>query len=442
VLQQFPLASNPLTSSCASFAPRIHIKKQDVNGRDEPGHDDGEVVPHERKCSENPFQQGRILMSRGQNMMFGLAFAATAATLVPANSIRAQTPQGEAIKIGAVVSLTGPGAGLGQPERNGMLLAEKEINDKGGVKGRSIKVLIEDDGSKPDNAKSKAEQLIFDEKVVTIIGASLTASTGAVSAITHAEGMAELALTGLGPKIELSYKSLYHLLPPQELNARAMLEYTTKALHAKKIGVLHDTGYGQAVTNWLNTLQAQYGVEFVAAEKFEVGATDTSAQAAKVRAANPEVVFIIATSPVPFRNARQVRISQPIVSAIGSSSYDYVRGMGEFADDIVFPEFVVGEDPTPHQVEFVKNYQQAYNALPKNYEAAGWDAVHIAAKALDTAGPNAKREEITTAVRGPYPGVLAAYNFAADDMTGIQLSSYVYSKLVKGTFTRLPFVAE
>jgi branched-chain amino acid transport system substrate-binding protein len=381
-------------------------------------------------------------MSRGQDVFLGIACAAAVATLFSASPIRAQTAQGEPIKIGAVVSLTGPGAGLGQPERNGMLLAEKDVNDKGGVKGRPLKVLVEDDGSKADNAKNKAEQLIFDEKVVTILGPSLTASTGAVSAMTNSEGMAELAFTGLGPKIELSYNSLYHLLPPQELNARAMLEYATKALNSKKIGVLHDTGYGQVVTNSLNALKAQYGVEFVAVEKFEVGATDTSAQAAKVRAADPDVVFIIATSPVPFRNARQVRISQPIVSAIGSSSYDYVRGMGEFADDVVFPEFVVGEDPLPHQVEFVKRYRQTYNSLPKNYEAAGWDAVHIVAKAVETAGANAKHEEIAKAIRGPYAGVFAGYNFAAADMTGIQLSSYVYSKLVKGAFTRLPFVAK
>jgi branched-chain amino acid transport system substrate-binding protein len=137
---------------------------------------------------------------------------------------------------------------------------------------------------------------------ILILGPSLTAEVpGAVSAMTNGEGMAELAFTGLGPKIELSYNSLYHLLPPQELNARAMLEYATKALNSKKIGVLHDTGYGQVVTNSLNALKAQYGVEFVAVEKFEVGATDTSAQAAKVRAADPDVVFIIATSPVPFQ---------------------------------------------------------------------------------------------------------------------------------------------
>src|SRR5580700_7439857 len=371
----------------------------------------------------------------------GCACVTAIATLL-AGPPSVQAQQGEPIKIGAVVALTGPGAGLGQPERNGMLLAEKVINEKGGIKGRPIKILIEDDGSKPDNAKSKAERLIFDEKVLVLLGPSLTASTGAVSAITNAEGMAELACTGLGPKIELTYKTLYHLLPPQVLNARAMLEYTTKVLKAKKLGVLHDTGYGQVVMNSLHGLTGEYGVEFVSVEKFEVGATDTSAQAAKVRAADPDVVFIIATSPVPFRNARQVRISQPIVSAIGSSSYDYVRGMGEFADDVVFPEFVVGEDPLPHQVAFVEKYRQTYNSLPKNYEAAGWDAVHIIAKAVETAGANAKHEEIARAIRGPYAGVFAAYNFAADDMTGIQLSSYVYSKLVKGAFARLPFVAK
>ncbi|MFO1284959.1 MAG: ABC transporter substrate-binding protein [Burkholderiales bacterium] len=348
----------------------------------------------------------------------------------------------EPIKIGAVISLTGPGAGLGQPERNGILLAEKLINERGGVRGRPIKLLIEDDGSKADLAKSKAENLVFNEKVKVLIGGSLTASTGAIGAITHAEGLPQIALTGLGPQIELTYKSVFHLLPPQSLNAKAMLEYTTKALKMKKVGALHDSGYGQLVMNNLQTLAPQYGVEFVAAEKFEVGATDVSTQAAKVRAAQPEVVFVIATSPVPFRNARQVKIAQPIVSAIGSSSYDYVRGMGEFADDIVFPEFVVGEDPVPAQAEFVERYKAAYNAVPKNYEAAGYDAVNLIARALQKVGPDASKEAIAGALREPYRGALAGYNLGADDMTGIELSSYVYSKLVKGKFTRLPFTTK
>ncbi len=354
----------------------------------------------------------------------------------------AQTPSGEPIKIGAVFSLTGPGAGLGQAERSGAQLAEKLINEKGGIKGRPLKVLVEDDGSKADIAKSKAETLIFNDKVKAIVGPSLTASTGAIAAITNAQQLPQLCITGLGPPIEQTYKSLYHLMPPQTLNAKAMLEYTTKALKMKKVGVLHDSGYGQLVANALQAQAAAYGIEFVSIEKFEVGATDVSTQAAKVRAANPEVLFVIATNPVPFRNARQMRIEQPIVSAIGSSAYQYVNGMGEFGHDIVFPEFVVAEDPLPNQTEFVSVYKKTYNALPKNYEAAAFDAVQAIARALEKTGPDATPEALAKALREPYKGVLANYNFGAQDMTGIELSSYVYSKLMNGKFTRLPFKAQ
>ena len=257
--------------------------------------------------------------------------------------VAAQQPAGAPIKVGAVLSLTGPGAGLGGPERNGILLAEKRINERGGIRGRPLQIIIEDDGSKPDIAKSKAEALIHGENVVALLGPSLTASTGAVATVTNAMQMPQLCMTGLGPAIESTYKSVFHMLPPQVLNARAMLEYIAKGLKAKKLGVLHDSGYGQLVLTNIQNLNKEYGIEIVAAEKFEVGATDVSTQAAKVRAAEPDVVGVIATSPVPFRNARQVRITQPIVSAVGSSSYEYVRGMGEFADDITFAEFIVAE---------------------------------------------------------------------------------------------------
>jgi branched-chain amino acid transport system substrate-binding protein len=346
------------------------------------------------------------------------------------------------IKVGAVLSLTGPGAGLGLAERKGMQLAERLINEQGGIKGRPLRLLIEDDGSKADIAKSKAENLVFNEKVKAILGPSLTASTGAVAAITNGQQLPQFAMTGLGPAIELTYKSVFHMLPPQSLNARAMLEYATKGLGAKRLGVLHDSGYGQLVTSALKEQAESYAVEFVAIEKFEVGATDVSTQAAKVRAAKPDALLIVATSPIPFRNARQMRLDQPIVSAIGSSAYQYVKGMGEFAHDIVFPEFMVGEDPLPHQAEFVRQYKLAFNELPKNYDAAGWDAMHALARALEKVGPDAAPDVLAKALREPYKGVLASYNFGAADMTGIELSSYVYSKLVNGKFTRLRFKAQ
>ena len=362
-----------------------------------------------------------------------------AAALVGLSAVAAQAQtSGEPVKIGAIVSATGAGAGLGVPERNGLLLAEKDINAKGGVKGRPIKIIIEDDASNPDTALSKANDLIFGQKVVALLGPSLTASTVAVGGVTHANKIPQIAFTGIGPAVERERKCVAHVLPPQRLNAQALLEYA-KSIKATKVGVLHDAGYGNVVMAELKPLADKYGVKLVAVEKFEIGATDTTTQAAKVKAARPEAVFIIATSATPFRNVKQIQITQPVIAAIGSSSYEYVNAMGPAADNIAIPEFVVGEDPLPHQKAFVDLYKQTYNSTPKNYEAAAWDAAYIIAQAIAKAGPDAGGEKLCEALRGPYSGVLANYDFSADDMTGIPLSSFVYSKLVGGKYTRTPF---
>ena len=88
------------------------------------------------------------------------------------------------IKFGAVVSVTGVGAGLGVNERYGLPLAEKTINAKGGLKGRSIRIIIEDDTSNPDAAVTKVNDLIFNQKVVTVFGGSLLGPAVAIGGIT------------------------------------------------------------------------------------------------------------------------------------------------------------------------------------------------------------------------------------------------------------------
>ena len=365
-----------------------------------------------------------------------------AAALVGWAALAAPTAQaqtsGEPIKVGAIVSVTGAGAGLGGPERAGLLLAEKDINAKGGINGRPLKIIVEDDASNPDTALSKANDLVFNQKVVALLGPSLTASTVAVGGVTHANKIPQIAFTGIGPAVERERKCVAHVLPPQKLNAQALLEYA-KNIKATKIGVLHDAGYGNVVLAELKPMADKYGVKLVAIEKFEIGATDTTTQAAKVKAAQPEAIFIIATSATPFRNIKQIQATQPIIAAIGSSSYDYVNAMGPAADNIVIPEFVVGEDPLPHQKAFVELFKQTYNTTPKNYEAAAWDAAHIIAAAIRKAGPDAGGEKICAAMKTPYSGVLASYDFSADDMTGIPVGSYIYSKLVGGKYTRTPF---
>ena len=363
-----------------------------------------------------------------------------AAVVLGSASAMAQQATGEPIKIGVIVAATGPAASVGIPERDGVLLAEEVINSRGGVKGRPIRLIVRDDASNPDTAISHANELIFGEKVVALIGSSSSASSVAIGGITHRLKFPQLAFSGFGPAIERERRCVFHLAASQEPNARAMLEYA-RHIKAKRMGILHDAGFGTIVLNELKRFVEGYGVELVVAEKFEAGATDTTTQAAKIKAAQPDAIFVASVSAAPMRDIRRLQVTQPIISHFGSSSYELVNAMGLGADNVIFPEFLVAEDPAPHQKEFVDLYKKKYGTLPKNFEAFSFDGVHALAEALAKVGPDAGGEAICEAMRRPYRGVFGHFDFSADDMNGIRQSSFLYSKLVNGKYTRLPFTA-
>ena len=131
--------------------------------------------------------------------------------------------------------------------------------------------------------------------------------TVAAGGVTDRLGIPHIAITGINQAAEGKRTCVFHTLPAQELNARGLLAYATKGLKAKRLAILHDTGYGQVVTNALKQLADEYGVQYVGIEKFEIGATDVTTQAAKLKASNPEAVLVISLSAVPFRAVHQVR---------------------------------------------------------------------------------------------------------------------------------------
>ncbi len=367
--------------------------------------------------------------------------AATLATLLSLLSLSSAVAADEKapFRIGAILSTTGPIAGVGIPERDGALLAQKFINSKGGVNGRPIELLIEDDASNPDTAVTRANALVRSSQVQALIGSTGLASTVAIGGLTDPIKLPHVALSGIGPAIEFKRTCLVHLLAPQELNARAALVYAKESIHAKKIAVLHDSGYGQAVFNSIKQVISDYGLELAQAEKFDIGATDVTAQAAKIKSVAPQAVIVIASSATPFRNLRDVQIAVPIIGSIASSSYEYIKAMGEASNGVIFPEFLISEDPLPHQKTFVEQFKAEYGRLPKNYEAAGWDAVQLIAKTLATTADGNDNQKFCAALRGPFKGTLAEYDFSAENLTGMQLSSFSYSQVKDGAFVRLPF---
>lgn len=368
------------------------------------------------------------------------ALLVAAAMVAAQGGALAQSAQGEPIRIGALLSVTGGIAGVGIPERDGVLLAAKIVNERGGIDGRPLEIVLEDDGSNPDAAIPKINRLIHEEKVKAVIGPSGIAQTVAVGAIAHPLGVPMLAFTGLGPAVEKERSCVFHLTPSQELNARALLSYA-RHIGAKNVGVLHDSGYGQVIWNAMKGLDGEYGLTFAQVEKFEIAATDATAQAAAIRATGPDAVIVLSTSAVPFRNLKQVKVEVPIISVHGTATYEYVKAMGDAADNIVHAEFIISEDPLPNQKEFVETFQKEYGRLPKHFDAAGWDAVTHLAQTLGKVGLDASNEELCAALRQPYEGVMTRFDFGQPDMGGLTLSSFTYSKLENGVFKRLDFKA-
>jgi branched-chain amino acid transport system substrate-binding protein len=345
----------------------------------------------------------------------------------------------EPIKIGAVLSVTGPAAGLGVPERNGAIVAEKAINAQGGIKGRPIKLIVEDDTTNPDTAVTKANDLIFNQKVVALLGGTNIAPTVAMGGITDRVKLPQFAFTGLGPEVEKSRNCVFHMFTPHALNARTLFEYA-RHINAKRVATLHDSGYGTVVMRELANITKLYpDIQMVAVEKFELGATDVTAQAAKIKALNPDAIFVIAVTATPFRSIRQLQMTQPIIALNGASSYEIVNAMGSAANDVIYPEFVVYEDPLPHQKQFIDLVMKETGTKAKNPESVAWDAMHVIKAAIEKVGPDAGNEKLCQAIRGPYKGVTTDYDFSQPDMTGIKLSGYIFSKLVNGQYTRLPY---
>lgn len=348
---------------------------------------------------------------------------------------------GDPIRIGVVLSTTGPGAATGIPDRNGVLLAQKTLNAAGGIGGRPIELVFEDDTSSPDVAISKVNKLIHTQRVKAVIGPNLLGNTVAAGGVADRSGTPMVSLTGINQAAEGARQCVLHMLPAQELNARGLLAYATKALGARNVAVLHDTGYGQVIMNALSQVGPEYGVKFAGVEKFEIGATDVTTQAAKLKAANPDAVVIVSLSAVPFRAMRQVKMAAPVIAANASATYEAVKAMGDAADNIVFAEFLVSEDPLPYQAEFVDAFRKEYGHLPKMFEAAAWDALQHTASALRKAGADASSAKLCEALRQPFQGALARFDFSAKDQTGLGLGSLVYSKVSAGRFSRLPFRA-
>lgn len=361
---------------------------------------------------------------------------AVALCLVPAVA----QGQGKPYVIGAVLSLSGPVAPNGVPTKDGIEVAVAEINARGGVSGRPLQVLFEDDQSKPDQAVILANKLITQNGVRVLLGASFGSTANAIASVVEKHRVIQLSPTAWTKQEFRLLPYTFYFLADFESVVDRMLTYMTKDLRAKRIGMLRlSREYGQIGSESLQKLKAKYGVEVVREERGNDGDTDFTPQLTNIRAANPDLIISWFANPagaISVKNARLLGINMPIIGPVSMATRPMITIAGPAAKDVILQSFIAADDPLPRQKHFVELFRSKTGKLPEVFESVGYDMVNVAVAALTKAGTDADADKLRQAVESVrYEGVAAILGYSKS-VHEPDPSSIVFVKVESGKFVR------
>ena len=349
----------------------------------------------------------------------------------------------EPLRIGALFSVTGPAAFLGEPEKNTLEMLVKEINAKGGVKGQPVEAVIYDTTGDPTKAVQLATKLIKDDKVVAIIGPSTTGETLAVMPVVEKAGI-PLISCAAGRKItDPVNKWVFKTAQNDSLAVTKIYEYLQKKKLTRVALLTVSDGFGSSGREQLKAQAAAYGIQVVFDETYGPKDTDMTAQLTKIRGTQAQVIICWGTNPGPAvvaRNAKQLGLKLPLFMSHGVSSKKFIELAGDASEGIMLPsgKVIVADvlpDSDPQKkflMSFIKDYQSRYKSEGDHFAGHAWDAMLLLKGALergdDTPSSIAAQLEKT---RGCH-GIGGTFNCSPTDHAGLTKDAFVLVEIKKG----------
>ncbi|HUH40841.1 MAG TPA: ABC transporter substrate-binding protein [Castellaniella sp.] len=352
------------------------------------------------------------------------------------------------IKIGSVLSATGPASFLGDPEVKTLEMYIESINKEGGVLGRPLQLVYYDDGSDSNKANGFAKRLIFDDKVDLIIGGTTTGATMAMDPLVEKEGVPFISLAGAVVVVDPVKKWLFKTPHTDRMAAEKVFE-NMKANGITKIALISETsGFGQSGKKESEAVASNYGVQIVAQETYGPKDTDMSPQLTKIKG-NPDVqaVFIFGLGQGPAlvtRNYKQLGITLPLYHAHGVCSEEFIKLARDAAEGVRLPcaALVVADklpdsDPQkPVVVDYSKAYEARWKSDVSTFGGHAYDGLMIAVDAIKRAGSTdkAKVRDAIENTQG-YIGTGGVVNMSATDHMGLDLSAFRMLEIKNGTWS-------
>lgn len=309
---------------------------------------------------------------------------------------------GDEILVGEYGSLTGGEATFGQSTHNGILLALDEINAAGGVAGRKIKVLTEDDQSKQEEAANAVTKLISQNNVVAILGEVASSNSLAAAPICQANKVPMITPSSTNPEVTKKGDYIFRVCYIDPYQGSALAQFVRNDLKMTRAAILRDvkSDYSMGLSQFFKEKFVQLGGKIVADQSYSKGDSDFKAQLTSVNAAKPQVIFVpgyyTEIGQIAIQ-ARDLGMKQPFVGGDGWESPRLLEIGGKALEGSFYSNHYHADDPAPAVRSFVEKYRERYGDKPDSLAALGYDSMNVLAEAMKRAskieGP-AIRDEI------------------------------------------------
>lgn len=295
------------------------------------------------------------------------------------------------ILIGEYGSLTGTTATFGQSTDHGLKLAVEEINIAGGVLGKKIALLVEDDQSKPEEAATAVTKLITRDKVKAIVGEVASSRSLAAAPICQQFKIPMVSPASTNPEVTKKGDYIFRVCYIDPFQGEILARFTYNSLGLKKAAILKDVknDYSVGLAHYFKEAFTASGGSVVAEQAYSEGDSDFKAQLTALKAAGPEVIFVpgyYIEAALIVKQARELNMTMPIVGGDGWDSSKLVEVGGQALNNTYYSTHYSPDDTSAAVQNFVAKYRARFNEMPDAMGALGYDAGRILFDAIRRAG--------------------------------------------------------
>ena len=324
------------------------------------------------------------------------------------------------IKVGEFASLTGKEAAFGQSSHMGTALAVDDLNAAGGVLGKQIQLITEDDQSQAGQPSTDVRKLISDDGVVAILGEVASSRSLEAAPVCQQNQIPMISPSSTNPKVTQVGDYIFRVCFIDPFQGTVMANFAAKTLKLKTAAVLTDvtSDYSEGLAKFFKDSFTASGGKIVAEQNYSGGDKDFSAQLTAIKAANPDGIFVpgyYTEVGLIALQARQLGITVPLFGGDGWDGKPLVSIGGQALEGTYFSDHFSPLDTNTLVQTFVQKFQAKFNSTPDAMAALGYDSAMILADAMKRAGTtDGPKVRDALAATKIFPGVTGIISIDAD----------------------------